>query len=92
MTPDELVLAAEAKLADAERNLASCANALTAHAVRSRGVPNSEVLALAHAQTTLGQAYATLAMAKLTAADIVGQPDGELLATGLPEGIPDGTE
>lgn len=64
MTPDELVRAAEARVADAEKNIASCVDVLNEHSAQRGGVPNSEVLALAHAQAALGQACATLAMVK----------------------------
>lgn len=62
MTPEELLRAAEVKLRDAENNLAGCVASLNQH--KSRGVPNQEVVALAHAQAAVAQTYATLALAK----------------------------
>jgi hypothetical protein len=65
MTPEELLHAAEAKLRDAENNLATCVASLKEHAGRhGGGVPNSEIVALAHAQAAVAQTYATLALAK----------------------------
>lgn len=64
MTPEQLIAVAEAKVADADRNLASCAASLEAHRQRAGGVPNVEVISLTHAQATVGQAYSALAMAK----------------------------
>jgi hypothetical protein len=72
MTPEELISAAESGLADAERNLASCVDSLRVHRERGGGVPNSEVLAVAHAQATIAQAYAALAMAKTARAMLTG--------------------
>ena len=64
MTPEQLIQAAEIRLADAERNLSGCIESLNIHKQRQGGVPNAEVLALTHAQATIAQAYAALAMAK----------------------------
>lgn len=69
MTPDELICAAEAKLRDADINIASCAGSLNKHRTQGRGVPNVEVIALAQLQATVGQAYAVLAMAKASVGD-----------------------
>ena len=65
LTAKDSIAAAEAKLADAERNLAGCADSMRAHATRyDGGVPNMEVIALSHAQAAVAQAYASLALAK----------------------------
>jgi hypothetical protein len=64
MTPAELLHAAETRLTDAENNLASCIASLNEHKTRRGGVPNPEVVQLAHAQAAVAQTYATLAMAK----------------------------
>ncbi|MEV6633905.1 hypothetical protein AB0M54_24450 [Actinoplanes sp. NPDC051470] len=73
MTPEQLIAAAEAKVVDAERNLAGCARSLEAHRARAGGVPNVEVIALAQTQAMVAQAYATLAMAK-TAREMLAVP------------------
>lgn len=65
MTPEELVRAAESKLRDAENNLATCVASLNAYKATHRGgVPNQEVVALAHAQAAVAQGYASVALAK----------------------------
>lgn len=64
MTAGELLAAAERKAQDAELNLKSCADSLSAHARGGRGVPNQEVIALAHAQAVIASAYANIAWAK----------------------------
>jgi hypothetical protein len=60
----DLIAAAEAKLIDAERNLAGCATSLAEHSKSRGGVPNAEVIALSQAQAAVAQAYASLALAK----------------------------
>jgi hypothetical protein len=64
LTAEELVASAEVRLADADRNLASCAASLQAHRQERGGVPNAEVVALVHAQAAVAQAYAAVALAK----------------------------
>lgn len=64
MSPTELVAASEAKLRDAENNLALCVASLNDAKRRYGGVPNEEVVALAQAQAVLAQAYSNLAIAK----------------------------
>jgi hypothetical protein len=64
MTPTDLVAASEAKLRDAEGNLASCVRALNDAKSKHGGVPNYEVVALTQAQAMVAQAYASLALAK----------------------------
>jgi hypothetical protein len=76
VTVDELINAAEAKLRDAENNLASCIDSLNTHKARNGGVPNHEVIGLAQAQATVGQAYASLALAKTGIALASGATDG----------------
>jgi hypothetical protein len=61
----DLITSAETRLADAERNLASCAASLDAHAKSHGGVPNADVIALSQAQAAVAQAYAALALAKV---------------------------
>lgn len=56
--------ASEAKVRDAERNLATCFESLNAYRQKHGSVANNEVIALAQVQAVVGQAYATLAMAK----------------------------
>lgn len=75
MTPEELLRAAEAKLRDAENNLAACVASLNVHKSQHGGVPNSEIVALAHAQAALAQTYATLALAKTGIALAAGEPE-----------------
>jgi hypothetical protein len=66
MTPADMIAAAEARARDAEKNLASCVATLNEHRSRTGGVPNPEVIALAHVQAVLSQTYAHLAVAKAT--------------------------
>ncbi len=82
MTPQQLVAAAEAKLSDAEKNLAGCCNTIQAQLDKGRGVSNAEVIALAQLQTLLGQAYATLAMAKAAMAMAMAKAEAARTAAG----------
>lgn len=72
MTPDELIRAAEARVRDADNNIASCVEALNKHKASRGSVPNTEVIAMAHAQAAVGQAYAVLAIAIARAAGGAG--------------------
>lgn len=81
MTPEELLLAAEARLRDAEKNLATCVASLNDAKTRSGGVPNWEVVAIVQAQAAVAQAYATLALAKAGIALAAGTAEPEPAAT-----------
>lgn len=61
MTRPQLIRAAEAKLRDAENNLATCIQSMSAHKARGGAVLNTEVIALTSVQVALAQVYATLA-------------------------------
>lgn len=64
MTPEALIAEAEANLRHAQGNLASCVAALNEARSERGGVPNAEVIGLAHVQAVLAQAYAAVALAK----------------------------
>lgn len=64
MTPTELIAAAESRLRDAENNLAGCVASLNIAKTRHGGVPNQDVVALAHCQAAVSMAYTSLALAK----------------------------
>jgi hypothetical protein len=82
MTPQELLRAAEAKLRDAENNIATCVAALNAHKARQGGVSNQEVIALADVQAALAHAYATVALAGAGVALTEPQPTTEPVKAG----------
>ncbi|GIF08654.1 hypothetical protein [Actinoplanes siamensis] len=60
----DLISAAETRLGDAERNLATCLDSLNSHKRQHGGVPNLEVVSLSQAQAAVAQAYASVALAK----------------------------
>lgn len=61
MTQLELILAAEAKLRDAENNLTACVQSIKEHKAKGGQVLNTEVIAMTQLQATIALAYAALA-------------------------------
>lgn len=64
MNPQQLIETAEAKTAEADRNLVSCVESINAHRDAGRSVPTTDVIMLAHAQAGVASATSALAMAK----------------------------